>query len=210
MIDQLGPDDWPMYASVESLSRAFAIRDLLEQVIDLPGHVCEVGCWQGVNLIYLAKLVMLMRPHRSIEVIGFDWFKGLADPHPEHDIMHHKDKYQADQKHLETRIEVAGLSKRIKIVRGDVRESVAAYVAARKTLRLSFVYMDLDLHEATAAAISELWPLVLPGGIMAFDEYNQEAFPGETAAVDDYFEDGYLLQTLPGSARPSAYVIKGA
>lgn len=208
-MNPLGPEDWPMFASVESLSRAFAIRELLEQVIDLPGHVCEVGCWQGVNLVYLTKLVMLMRPHRSIEVIGFDWFKGLEDPHPEHDMMHHKGKYEANQEHLETRIETAGLSKRIKIIRGDVRESVAAYVTSRKALRLSFVYVDLDLHEATEAAVSELWPLVLPGGIMAFDEYNQEAFPGETAAVDDYFEDRQHLQTLPYSARPSAYVTKG-
>ena len=208
-MNPLGPEDWPMFASVESLSRALGIHELLQKVIDLPGHVCEVGCWQGVNLVYLAKLVMMMRPHRSIEVIGFDWFKGLADPHPEYDIMHHKDKYQADQKHLETRIEAAGLTKRIKIVRGDVRESVAAYVAARKTLRLSFVYMDLDLHEATLAAVSELWPLVLPGGIMAFDQYNHEAFPGETSAVDEYFEDGYVLHTISHSARPTTYVVKG-
>lgn len=39
---------------------------------------------------------------------------------------------------------------------------------------LAFAYVDLDHHGPTAYAIGALWPLIQPGGILAFDDY----FPG--------------------------------
>ena len=39
----------------------------------------------------------------------------------------------------------------------------------------------------TKVALEKLFPLVCKGGIIAFDEFNYDKFPGETEAVKEYF-----------------------
>lgn len=44
------------------------------------------------------------------------------------------------------------------------------------------MYLDFDIYEPTKVALAKLWPRVVKGGIVAFDELNCAEFPGETLA----------------------------
>ena len=46
--------------------------------------------------------------------------------------------------------------------------------------------MDVDIYEPSVTVLEQLFPLIVKGGILILDDY--KVFPGETKAVDDYFE----------------------
>ena len=45
------------------------------------------------------------------------------------------------------------------------------------------LYLDFDLYEPTKVAVETFLPRMPKGAILAFDELNQAAWPGETLAV---------------------------
>ena len=45
------------------------------------------------------------------------------------------------------------------------------------------LYLDFDLYEPTKAAIEAFLPRMPKGSVLAFDELDQQSWPGETLAV---------------------------
>jgi hypothetical protein len=107
---------------------------------------------------------------------------------------------------VETRFEESGLyaafpDLNIEIVEGFVDETLPNFPKDR---RIAFVHLDLDLYEGYRDALEYLFPLMVPGGIVAFDEYQEyhpelldyvidghpvAKWPCCDKAVDDYFKD---------------------
>jgi len=52
--------------------------------------------------------------------------------------------------------------------------------------KLSFVFVDCDLEESMLYCARTLWPLLVPGGVMAFDDYTSEQFKGPRIAIDKF------------------------
>ena len=51
------------------------------------------------------------------------------------------------------------------------------------------MHLDVDLYQSYKLCLERLFPLVNSGGIILFDEYNEETlmkFPGSKKAVDEY------------------------
>ena len=78
----------------------------------------------------------------------------------------------------------------------------------RKDVRFSFVYLDTDLYPSIRCGIELLYPKLLKGGIMVFDEYNIAEWPGETSAVHDALGADVALRTVPMTRQPTAYLVK--
>jgi hypothetical protein len=99
---------------------------------------------------------------------------------------------------------------RIKLVEGDIEQSVPSFAAANPGVRFSLIHFDCDMYGPTKAALREFWPLLSRGGLMLFDEYSIADWPGETKAVDEFLADqpGVTLKTLPWNNVPAAYLIK--
>jgi predicted O-methyltransferase YrrM len=53
----------------------------------------------------------------------------------------------------------------------------------------SFVFVDCDLEQSMLFCARALWPLLVPGGIMAFDDYTSEQFKGARIAVDKFVSE---------------------
>jgi len=47
------------------------------------------------------------------------------------------------------------------------------------------LYLDFDIYEPTRIALEYLLPLVPKGGIIGFDELNQNKWKGETVAMKE-------------------------
>ena len=78
---------------------------------------------------------------------------------------------------------------RIKLIDGDIEQSVPAFVRDNPGVRFSLVHFDCDLYRPTKIALEALWPHVSRGGVILFDEYAIADWPGETAAVDEFLAD---------------------
>jgi hypothetical protein len=72
---------------------------------------------------------------------------------------------------------------KVEVVRGRFEEQVDQFLAERPHLVVSCLYLDFDIYEPTAAALKAFLPRMPKGAVLAFDELNDESFPGETLAV---------------------------
>ena len=68
--------------------------------------------------------------------------------------------------------------------------------------------LDFDTFDPTAAALKYFYPLVIPNGVIVFDEYAAGEW-GESNAVDRYFRGKNLVfRSFPWALSPGAYVVK--
>ncbi len=202
-------DNWPLFSGRANIARCLAVYDLVKRVIDLPGHFCELGCWNGANLVYIAKIVSMLRPLGRTEVVGFDSFEGLTGSTPGKDARRARTvgAYKGSVELLEDVLSLYQLTEWVHLVKGNIEETLPRFLEERKEIRFAFVYLDADLYAPTKTAIEQLYPRLLKGGVMVFDEYNVE-WPGETSAVHEVLGDDVRLQSVPYTRQPTAYLIK--
>jgi hypothetical protein len=74
---------------------------------------------------------------------------------------------------------------KIELVAGDACQTIPEYAAKNPHLLISLLYLDFDLYAPTKAALDVLYPHVVKGGVIAFDELNCAEFAGETTALKE-------------------------
>ena len=65
---------------------------------------------------------------------------------------------------------------------------------------IALLHADVDLYKSYTEILDKLYPKIVPGGIIAFDEYLRPTelshYPGAHKAIDEYLGDKkYLIQT---------------
>ncbi len=204
-------DNWPLFAGTVNMARFLSIYELMKKVIDLPGHFCELGCWNGTNLVFMAKVLQILRPKDYTRVIGFDWFEGLENAQGKNDVKVDTKEaynYRGDVGLLKDILWLYDLQDSVRIINGNILDTLPAFLEEWQDLRFSFIYFDADLYEPTKLGIELLWPKLLNGGIMVFDEYNDLDFPGETAAVHEVLGENVKLLSILFTRQPTAYLVK--
>ena len=84
------------------------------------------------------------------------------------------------------------------MIKGDVTETIPAYVEKHPGLLISLLYCDLDLYEPTKVALELLWPHIAKGGIVVFDEAIMEMWSGEMVALKETLGlEDHLLHRIP-------------
>jgi hypothetical protein len=77
---------------------------------------------------------------------------------------------------------------KIELVDGDACKTIPMYVKKHPSLLISLLYLDFDIYAPTKIALQHLFPRIVKGGIVAFDELNCPEFPGETAALLEFLD----------------------
>jgi hypothetical protein len=95
------------------------------------------------------------------------------------------------------------------MIDGDIRHTAPEFVQREPGMRISLLHLDVDLYEPTMAALQAFYPKIVTGGIVVLDEYACHEWPGETTALDDYF-DGKppKMNRMGWSGTPSAWFVK--
>jgi hypothetical protein len=216
---------WPVYARRITLVRFLAHYELFKKVIDLPGDIVDLGVSRGVSFFTFHKFLEIFLPSdTSRKIIGVDSFEGLNDfsendgqlnstvgktvggwsaGHVEGEVMDLLDLHNFD-----------GIlsKKRGIIVKGRVQEVLDRLIAERSGMRISILHLDLDLYEPTIFALRKLWDLVIPGGIIVFDEYALPPWEGETLAWEDFAKErglqSYRIQKIQNTLTPNGFIVK--
>jgi Macrocin-O-methyltransferase (TylF) len=204
-------DEFLRGTGVDRLQKILARYELFRMIMDRPGDIVECGVFKGSGIYTWTKLVQTFKPNSSSRVIGFDFFDANRDVALKH---------RQDQKCLDFHAEgwtspatiKANCAKwgfeRVQLIAGDIRQTTKEFAETELGARISLLYIDVDNYEATKAILTNLYPRVVPGGIVAFDEYGLRGF-GEADAVDEYFSSRSIkLQSLPWAATPSAFLVK--
>jgi hypothetical protein len=216
--------NFPIYARRVFLKRFLAHYQLFQKIVDLPGDIVELGVYRGTTLLSWANFLEVhCMGDRQRKVIGFDNFMGFGELDQKDgalapDVGKKAGGFDAGtfEESLRDAIRIFDADRfipykpRVVLVKGNVEETVARYVEEHPGLRISLLHFDVDLYRPTLAGLRTLWPLVVPGGAVLFDEYGIPPWEGESKAVDEFFGGKVKLERFTWSSNPGAYVIKGA
>lgn len=190
---------------------------LFQMVMHLPGDIVECGVFKGSGVFTWAKLIELFCPFEIKKVIGFDFY----DPNFVVDLEE-KDRESMKQVFTrcnatleqisETTISDKLLSIGIKphkfeLIKGNISQTSLDYVTKNPGFRISLLYMDLDIEKPTLDTLNNFWNVIVPGGVIVFDEYGYGAWT-ESNAVDIFVKKHNLILLKTNVSAPSAYVVK--
>lgn len=188
-----------------------------DMVKDLPGDVVECGVFKGSGIFTWSKLIELYCPFEIKKVVGFDYFgKYFVDKLSDSDKLSMGQVFsrcdaQDEELSVETitskyqNIEIP--PHKFELVKGDISLTTRKYVEDNPGFRISLLYMDLDLEKPTTDTLNNLWNVIVPGGIIIFDEYGYGVWT-ESKAVDDFVAQHKLKLCKTNVSAPTAYVIK--
>lgn len=215
--------NWPAYVMRRDIPRFLSHYELFKQVIDLPGCIVELGVFKGASFFTWSILLETFVPFdRSRKVYGFDSFEGLPALQPEDGAQDdgagkHQGGYKATAAEVIKLTEMHNAdnmitgTKRANLIVGDIRDTIPRFLKDNPGLKISLLHFDVDLYEPTKYGLEMLYPLVLKGGIVCFDEYGLIPWQGETRAVDEYFKSIGEQPTIRKHAftqTPHGYLIK--
>lgn len=210
-------NEFMLHGEIERFTKLFARHELFKQVLELPGDIVECGVLKGTGLFLWARLLQIYSPRTKRKVVGFDTFEGYpAETSQDHDRQtgqefkrqQIQDAAAVSVSHLMHAAENLGLADRIELVPGDATRSIPEYVAANPGFRIALLDLDFVLYDPTKAALEGFYPLVVPEGLIIFDEY-AVAGMGESDAVDEFFAGKKLqLRQFPWATSPTAWCVK--
>jgi hypothetical protein len=216
-------EHFPAYAMRRYLARFLSHYEMFRQIIDLPGSIVELGVFRGRTLFTWANFLETFCPaDRRRMVYGFDHFQGLQNftaVDGAFDTANGKVEggFQAEKWELDMLADLHNLDNlipgmpRTEIVAGDLIETIPTFLERNPGFRISLLHFDVDLYEPTLFGLQKLYPLVVQGGIVCFDEYAVVPWKGETEAADEYFATVSPRPTLrkhPFTGFPSGYFVK--
>lgn len=209
-------DDFLLAGKLDRFAKLWARYDLFKMVVDLPGDIVECGVFQGTGVLYWARMIQAYNPLSRRKVIGFDTFEGYPDSMKGQQDIDSSEAFMKEAQYSGISagkiMEVArelGLDHRIELVKGDATKTIKEYVEENGGFRAALVNLDFDIYEPTRAALESLYDILIPKGLVVFDEYAVHEWGGESKAADEFFkEKNVVFKTFPWGFSPTAYMIK--
>lgn len=189
-------ETFPRYARRKTITRFITLYELFKFALPVKGSIVECGVFRGFGLMTWAHLSAVMEPANLMRrIYGFDSFGGfpaigamdanaIKTPQP--------GELNADSfDELSRIIEIydqdrfLGHVEKVKLIKGDLVETVPRFMEETPHLVVSLLFMDVDLYEPTRVALEQFVPRMPKGAVLVFDELDNPIWPGETRAALD-------------------------
>lgn len=194
------------------LGKIIAHYELFKMVKDLPGDIVECGVFKGASLVRFAGFRSLFEKTYVCKIIGFDSFEGFpgtgfdADKKYRENFMAEAGNQSISKEQLYGVLKKKSVERCVELVAGNIVETVPKYVENNPSLKISLLNLDVDIYEPSVTILKYLYPRIVKGGVLILDDYGK--FPGETKAVDDYFERQNVEIKKFSFAMTPRYIIK--
>jgi hypothetical protein len=199
---------FPRHVRRQDIARFLVKYELFKLSLAANGSVVECGVFGGGGLMSWMHYSTILEPYNHPRrIIGFDTFTGFPS-------VHEKDTERGTSEHLHQGAFDIGSSvldelqqlaslhdqnrplghiPKIELVAGDACQTIPQYVQEHPHLLISLLYLDFDIYEPTKVALDHLYPRVVKGGVVAFDELNCPGYPGETVALLEALDVGRVM-----------------
>ena len=195
--------------------------DFYNKVKNLPGDIVEIGVFKGSGVATFSKILHIFSPNSIKQIIGFDIF----DPEKAKIILDEKesvnDNISMNQVYSRVNVEdrtLENVKKKLmnidcypnfELIEGDVEITLPCYIENNPGLRISLLYIDVDIERHTYIALKYLWDKVVTGGIIVLDEYEYHIFT-ESSGVDKFLKEFKMEYNLISTNwfAPTCYIQK--
>lgn len=174
----------PLPVRTNFIRKTIGMHTLIKRIRDIPGSIVECGVGKGATftiLTYLAK---------NRHIYGFDSFQGFPPPSAidsserdpkagEWDFLSGGEVVQILRA---TGFSAETIQKSVTIVPGFFKDTLKKYDGGN----VAFLHVDVDLYESYRDVLEHFYTYMSPGGIILFDEYQSEKWPGATRAIDEF------------------------
>ena len=195
--EELILDNIGLFLRRQTLSRILLMNTLYKKIVDKHGVIMEFGVFFGQNLSLFSSLRGIHEPYNfNRKIIGFDTFEGfpeIADQDGNHKIIQ-KGSYSVSKGYESVLNDILSSHERnsplshinkFELIKGDATQTLSDYLTANPETIISFAYFDFDIYLPTKKCLELIIPHLTKGSILAFDELNCRAFPGETIAFNE-------------------------
>lgn len=160
-----------------------------DRVSSISGDIVECGVWKGAFSIFLSKLF----PTRTIWVC--DSFDGFQDPGKSKYLQYDREFFTPTNGQDFVRVGLSDVmtnfnrfgfqgdiyNGRIQFLKGWVKDTLPACVIDK----IALLRIDVDAYSATREVLDYLYPKVVPGGMIIFDD---SQLLQAVEAMKDYYE----------------------
>ena len=166
--------------------------ELYKKILPLHGNIIEFGVRWGQDLVLFECFRGMLEPFNyTRKIIGFDTFAGFPsvtenDPHAKIGDMGVTEGYEIYLDNLLDQHEKESPISQIRkhsLVKGDVVQTLPRYFHEHQETIIALAYFDFDIYEPTRIALEFCKDRLMKGSVIAFDEANNENWPGETLAI---------------------------
>jgi O-methyltransferase len=173
--------------------------------------MAEAGIGYGETFSFLSRIASVL----DTKLIGFDSFKGFPEPSSEKDQRAWGPETKAGQWNVNSKTNIKKkinrtnadsktASNHTELVSGFFEDSLKKYEPEKPFF---FVHLDVDLHSSYETCLPYFYDRLVSGGVMGFDEYNDEKWYGAKIAIDQFCEErGIVIKIEPITGR--GYIVK--
>ena len=197
---------------ITRISKILSHYEIYKMIKEVPGEIIECGVFKGASYLRFSMFREIFGNPYSKKIIGFDTFGKFPE------TSNHEDKKARTQfidsagsdsiskEQLLKILEYKKLNRHLDLIEGDITQTVPAYVKANPELKISLLNLDTDIYEPAVTILENLYPKITKGGILMLDDYGTH--PGETKAVDEFFQDKNIEIKKFSFAMTPCYIIK--
>jgi predicted O-methyltransferase YrrM len=190
----------------------YTLARIVRTMDEFSGAILECGTHHGATLLGMAHIL------RSREIparlYGLDSFEGFPEPTVEdaqddgtmHPWVRKGALGEASFEQLKARLASMDLTAQVTLIKGFFNDTLPRL----KAERFSLVHLDCDLYQSYISCLEFVYPRMLPGGIIVFDDYGSPPYAGARRAVDEFFTDRpERLQFYPEAPGPRYFMAMG-
>ncbi|MDB5389820.1 MAG: hypothetical protein JWM11_5466 [Planctomycetaceae bacterium] len=174
------------------LARIFAIRELYEQIVLLPGLVLDLGTWRGQTAVVCENLRAILEPlHFNRRIVCFDTFEGYVGfSEKDKETALHKDgTYRVEEDYAEVLRHLLQLHEKSnamghnhgkhKVIKGDCRETLPNFFKNNSHEVVAIAFFDVNSYDPTLVSFQTVYERLVPGGVVAFWQLTRDKIPAE-------------------------------
>ncbi len=194
-----------LFARGSLLARVFAIQEIYQKIINIPGMVLDIGTWRGQTAVVCENLRAIYEPlHFNRRIACFDTFQGYAG-------FSNKDK--PTELHADGTYDVGGedyasylsellklhemanamghVNGKHKVIAGDCRKTIPNFFSENPNEFIALAFFDVNSYEPTREAFEVVWDRIPRGGIVAFWQLTRDIIPAEGMVFNDLILKDY-------------------
>ena len=196
------------YVRRQDITAFLARYEVFKIAMPVKGSILECGVFRGAGLMTWAKLSAVLEPNNlTRRIYGFDTFEGFPAVRDQDQTAvretqegeFRSDSFQELSELIEAfdRDRFLGHVPKVHLVKGDGAETIPRFVEENPHIVVSLLFLDFDLYEPTKVALQHFLPRMPKGSVLAFDELDNPAWPGETLAMLDEVGAGRIRILRP-------------